>query len=615
MKNYRKFIIILLFFSFAVGEQQKARKIEQIQLIGVESITEKQLKDVMRLREPRFLSKMDYDRRLIKLDAISIKTLYISNGFLAVQVKDSVDMREKTIDVFFIVNEGNRYYINSVNISGNIAFNDDNILRMVGLQIGQPYNPVKVNANIRQLENSYKEIGKLFAEIQIADAVDDSVKVIIKIDEGEDVYVNNLYYSELFGLDSTIAKRELIVFPSELYQQKKINDSRWRLMQTSLFSGANIVPMRIAGSDSTVNLLVELRQFEPYEWISEGGYYPIEYYEGAEPVPGVGVDVGWRNRSLMNTGTNLSTKLTGQTFISEGAIYPKIHFGIGLTNQWFYKYRIPYTIQLYYEIQRDYGTNNNSYVRRYGVEVLNSFYFNRTDQRSYIKTRLQLDNFSKNDEILQQEVNATDALNAVQSGEIRIEKHSFNVNVRIDKSDNILYPAKGAIYLAEINRTGGILGGNRDYFKFDLGYQYYLPVYKQIVFAGRIKYGMIFGWEATYQDHLFDQFYLGGSNSLRAWDMLKFQTDNDGKAVGDVVRILNNWEIRFPIYSILGGEIFIDGGMLTENYHDLFKKRMTWNYGGGFTVSTPLGPIRLDFAHPLSKNGSWNVQLGVQYIF
>ena len=33
-------------------------------------------------------------------------------------------------------------------------------------------------------------------------------------------------------------------------------------------------------------------------------------------------------------------------------------------------------------------------VRRYGIEVLNSFYFNRTDQRSYIKTRLQLDNFT-----------------------------------------------------------------------------------------------------------------------------------------------------------------------------------------------------------------------------
>ena len=159
------------------------------------------------------------------------------------------------------------------------------------------------------------------------------------------------------------------------------------------------------------------------------------------------------------------------------------------------------------------------------------------------------------------------------------------------------------------------MGGNRDFVKLDFGIRAYQPIYKNIIFAGRIKYGMITGWNSDYHDYLYDKFYLGGSNSLRGWKMLRYRTDINGYPEGDIIRIMNNWEIRFPLFWILGGEIFIDGGHIFDSYENISLKELSWNSGFGITLATPLGPVRLDAAHPFDKNTGWQIQLGVQYIF
>ena len=126
---------------------------------------------------------------------------------------------------------------------------------------------------------------------------------------------------------------------------------------------------------------------------------------------------------------------------------------------------------------------------------------------------------------------------------------------------------------------------------------------------------MIIGWNRGYHDYLYDKFYLGGSNSLRGWDMLRYQTDSNGLPLGDVIRIINNWEIRFPLFGILGGEIFLDGGHIYNNFENISFSNLSWDSGFGITLATPLGPVRLDAAIPLEKNANWQIQLGVQYIF
>ncbi|HCN24162.1 MAG TPA: hypothetical protein DIS65_02165 [Candidatus Marinimicrobia bacterium] len=80
-----------------------------------------------------------------------------------------------------------------------------------------------------------------------------------------------------------------------------------------------------------------------------------------------------------------------------------------------------------------------------------------------------------------------------------------------------------------------------------------------------------------------------------------------------------NWEIRFPLFWILGGELFIDGGYLTDSFRNQSIDQIEWDGGFGITLMTPLVPLRLDFAIPLKKStgdiNSWKIQLGASYIF
>ncbi|MEE8479436.1 MAG: BamA/TamA family outer membrane protein [Candidatus Neomarinimicrobiota bacterium] len=616
MTKLIKILFIIIFVSIGTSQEDIPTKINSVNLIGVVTFNEKQIRNVLRIHNATLLSKLDYDRRLIKLDDINIKTFYVSKGFLGVNVKDSVAISNNMVDVYFIVNEGKQYYIRSLIITGNLILSSNKILNILGLKQHNAFNPVGTNSNYHLLEDQYRKMGKLFSTINISDEIKDSVDINISIDEGPDVYISNTYITGLGNVDSAIVQRELLFKKGDKYNQSNIDNSQRQLLQTGIFSVANITPVKLTKIDSMVNLLVELRQFKQHEWISEGGYYPIEYYEGTEPVPGAGILAEWRNRSLMHSGTSFALKLSGQTLISNSTINPKIRFNVSLTNPWLYKIKIPTQLQIYLESFKDYISLGAPYVTRYGIEIINTYFLDQIERRSYVETRLNLDRFSRKDYLFLDDDELLSSIGNVESSQkIKFEKHSFQINFRLDKSDNILYPTRGFVYLGQLNSTGGILGGDRDFIKLDLGIRAYRPIYKNIIMAGRIKYGMIVGWNAEYYDYLYDKFYLGGSNSLRGWDILRYRTDSKDRPIGDIIRIMNNWEIRFPLFWILGGEIFLDGGHIYNSYKNILLKKLRWDSGFGITLATPLGPVRLDAAHPLEKDTNWKLQLGIQYIF
>ena len=60
------------------------------------------------------------------------------------------------------------------------------------------------------------------------------------------------------------------------------NTSR-KLREMGVFSMANMIPVKVAGSDSLVNMVIEFRRYKQREWNSTGGYDPIRFAEGAEP--------------------------------------------------------------------------------------------------------------------------------------------------------------------------------------------------------------------------------------------------------------------------------------------------------------------------------------------
>ena len=599
--NKKIFLLGISFFScFLLASQKKT--VKTVSIIGAEIVKESLILSAMRTKKSTIFSSQEFDSRILRLDAISVKTLYISNGFLEVSVEDSTRIVDGKVHVFLKISEGKQYFLRSVEIQGNQTITDKTINEILEFIPKKPYDPVTANKKLSLVRQEYEQYGKLFSSIMITDKIGDSVNVQLQVEEGPDVYIDTFFIEGLQNLGEDNITREIAFKSGDLYKKEEIDLTKRRILQTGVFSYAGITPLPVAGSDTTVNVLIELRQFTPKQWSSEGGYFPIEYYRGVEPIPGIGGEIEWRNRSLARSTTNFSARVIVQGLLSEDylyLIYPKFGMDMDFSNQWFLERRIPTRIRLFYETFTNLGQEGSlSPVMRYGLQLTSHKKF---DNFSFIETGLNWEQFI-----------------GFENDQQEIEQRTFKLRGFLDRSDDPLYPYNGYRLTGEVSQTGGILGGTRDYVKIDLGINKYNQIHKKIVLAGRVKYGMIFGWEDS-TDVQYEKFYLGGSSSLRGWEMLKFKVDENDMPNGDIIRLMMNWEIRFPLFWILGGELFIDGGYLTDSFRNQSIDQIEWDGGFGITLMTPLVPLRLDFAIPLKKStggiNSWKIQLGASYIF
>ena len=83
------------------------RAVKSVSFTGNEGFTYRTLLNQLELKPSSWLvfSSVEFDRRLLKLDAISLKNFYHSKGYLEAAVKDSFIIIDNEVDIFFIINE------------------------------------------------------------------------------------------------------------------------------------------------------------------------------------------------------------------------------------------------------------------------------------------------------------------------------------------------------------------------------------------------------------------------------------------------------------------------------------------------------------------------------
>jgi outer membrane protein insertion porin family len=112
----------------------------------------------------------------------------------------------------------------------------------------------------------------------------------------------------------------------------------------------------------------------------------------------------------------------------------------------------------------------------------------------------------------------------------------------------------------------------------------------------------------------YEAFCLGGGNSVRGY----YDCDlGVGRSFGEATL-----EYRFPLFSIVSGEIFVDGGTTFGSQANvpgnpgalLLKPGQGFSVGTGLIVTTPVGPLRLEVASQ-DFTGEWRFNLGVGWKF
>ena len=619
----RSFFLAIIgchFIFYSLFSQDLPIKINSVTISGNESISKKELMPLLRQRPSNFSFKgTSFNGRLLKMDSFTLKNYFISKGFLLVDVKESYEIKDNIADIHFKISEGKQFFVSKVNISGNQNLADDEIQNILNLHEGEPFNSVLINERITELKKELEYFSKLFPAIEIEPVISDSVKVFITISEGLDVYINKTFIEGIDMADSALVFREILFKAGDYYSPETVEKSKRRLRETGIFSMVNLIPIKVTNSDSLVNIVISLNKYKQREWLSVGGYEPIEFYEGLDPLPAIGGFIEWRNRSIFKSSTNFSTRfLIGFPWETNFTL-PRLRYDIGFDTNWILGIRWPTKISSFYETLINYDQETIDQVERYGLEMSQSTMF---DERSYIQNVTVWEYFSDN-KIENNSATINDSLDIIQNtSSIKdLQQRSLSIRFHFDIKDDPLFPKKGYLFDIYFKSTGYILGGERDYRKLDLSFHSYSSINKKSVIAARFKVGRLWSWDQSDVDYSYEKFYLGGSSNMRGWEILKYRTkDSLGVIpVGGTFRFLTNIELRTQLSQSLGINIFYDGGILEDDYKNFTKGQMGWDTGIGLTLSTPLGPVRLDYAVPsINDNIDFSkgiINIGVQYLF
>lgn len=173
----------------------------------------------------------------------------------------------------------------------------------------------------------------------------------------------------------------------------------------------------------------------------------------------------------------------------------------------------------------------------------------------------------------------------------------------IDTTDDKLNPSQGYRAVLQLQPVVGDIGDTNAMLLSGAtltGYHAFDEAARFII-AGKVQVGSVIG-PSLADTPANDRLYAGGGGSIRGYAYQAASPRNEwGQLVGGRSLFVTSLELRTRITENIGVVPFVDAGSAyTESWPD-FSEPLKVGVGLGLRYFTPIGPLRLDVATPLTK--------------
>jgi translocation and assembly module TamA len=166
-------------------------------------------------------------------------------------------------------------------------------------------------------------------------------------------------------------------------------------------------------------------------------------------------------------------------------------------------------------------------------------------------------------------------------------------------------PMQGYRLTAELRGALRYLGSDNDFAQARLSGKHVLGLGSKLRVLTRAEVG----W--TVKDDFSSlppsvRYFAGGDNSIRGYGYQELGPEEDGEVVGGSRLVLGSLELDYPFFQRWSVAAFVDTG---SAYDD--KPQMSTGAGLGVRWYSPLGPIRVDVAHPFDSDDDVRLHITV----
>ena len=482
---------------------------------------------------------------------------------------------------------GPLYHIGSIDIDGDLP---EGVRSTLGLTTGEAAVASEVLAGGARLQTALQERGYAFAKVDPPVAYESATAPVLDLRfhvvVGSKANIGEVRIEGLKRVHESLLRARLLLHTGDPYSPSAIEKARQDLLALGVFSSVRIVPAETLDPAGNLPLAIDLE---------ERKLHAVDVGAGYSTDLGVNLNLAWHHRDLfggaeqlnltaaVQLGGDATTKPGGQL----GAQFIKPDF-----------MRRDQTLEL------DLNAVDQSLIAY--------------DQRALIQsasvTRKLSEHWSVTGGILTEEEDIT------QEGvERAYEFAGVPFSVKYDSTNSLLDPVSGIRASVSLTPAHSFAGGGALYLIAQASGSTYFDLTgngRSVIavrgLVAQISGTGVFGLPPD------QRLYAGGSGSIRGF---RYQSVGplfaDGKPTGGTAMSAGTVEFRQRFLENWGAAAFIDSGQASGDGKP-FTSDWRTGVGVGLRYYTSIGPIRVDFAVPVTRvpgGDSFEIYIGIGQAF
>jgi outer membrane protein insertion porin family len=613
-----------------------------------------------------------YDPDRVEADRDLIRRFYLKNGYADVQVVAALteyDPSKKGFLVTFKIEEGQQYRVGSVNFQSSIStLNGDSLRSWSRVSVGSVYNAEALEKSVEEMQVETSRRGYAFAVVRPRGERNfeaHTVAITFAIDEGPRTYIERIDVRGNTRTRDYVIRREFDISEGDAYNRALVDRAERRLKNLDFFKSVKISTEPGSSSDRVI-VVVNLEEKSTGDFSVSGGYSTTDGAMGEVSIS----ERNFLGRGLFaKASVQYGQYARGYSlsFVEPYLLDYRIALGLDfyqreqLPNQYisYGTKTLGFSPRLGFQLREDLTLQLRYSL--YQQEITLPYYLNNCNNNQFLADGSTNPLYNPSPAYLnsigQYDPN-NPTLGCYADGEasLPIRKELFGgatltsmlgYTLTYNTLDNNKNPTDGLLIDWRQDFAG--VGGDVSYLKSAIDAKYYTPIVSDIVGIIHLQGGII-NKVGSKELRMLDQFQMGPNlvrgfepNGIGPRDLTGIFTNGFGDALGGTQYWGASVELQMPFWFLpkevgLKGAVYADAGQLSSykgptswvqtgevnvpgcipisatspgtctglQYDD--SKVVRTSVGVGLIWQSPFGPLRFDYAVPLTKGKYDRVQ-------